>query len=42
MLDRRSGAIINISSVNALMGISLAAYTAAKGGVVSLTKVLAL
>jgi len=36
------GSIINISSVNALRGISLVAYTAAKGGIVSLTKVLAL
>jgi NAD(P)-dependent dehydrogenase (short-subunit alcohol dehydrogenase family) len=41
MMERESGAIINISSVNALTGIHLAAYTAAKGGIISLTRVLA-
>jgi 3-oxoacyl-[acyl-carrier protein] reductase len=41
MVKRRSGAIVNISSVNALTGIHLAAYTAAKGGIISLTRVLA-
>jgi NAD(P)-dependent dehydrogenase (short-subunit alcohol dehydrogenase family) len=41
MVERKSGAIINISSVNALTGIHLAAYTAAKGGIISLTRVLA-
>lgn len=41
MKPHRSGAIINISSVNALTGIHLAAYTAAKGGVVSLTRLMA-
>ena len=41
MKPRRSGAIVNISSVNALTGIHLAAYTAAKGGVVSLTRLMA-
>jgi NAD(P)-dependent dehydrogenase (short-subunit alcohol dehydrogenase family) len=41
MVERRSGAIVNISSVNALTGIHLAAYTAAKGGIISLTRVLA-
>lgn len=41
MVERRSGAIVNISSVNALTGIHLAAYTAAKGGMISLTRVLA-
>lgn len=35
------GCIINISSVNAMTGIHLAAYTAAKGGVISLTRALA-
>jgi 3-oxoacyl-[acyl-carrier protein] reductase len=40
MVERRAGAIVNISSVNALSGIHLAAYSAAKGGVLSLTKVL--
>jgi NAD(P)-dependent dehydrogenase (short-subunit alcohol dehydrogenase family) len=41
MVERKSGSIINISSVNALAGIHLAAYTAAKGGIISLTRVLA-
>lgn len=41
MVPRKSGSIINISSVNALTGIHLAAYTAAKGGIISLTRVLA-
>jgi NAD(P)-dependent dehydrogenase (short-subunit alcohol dehydrogenase family) len=41
MKPRGSGAIINIASVNALTGIHLAAYTAAKGGVVSLTRLMA-
>jgi NAD(P)-dependent dehydrogenase (short-subunit alcohol dehydrogenase family) len=41
MIDRRSGSIVNISSVNALTGIHLAAYTAAKGAIISLTRVLA-
>jgi NAD(P)-dependent dehydrogenase (short-subunit alcohol dehydrogenase family) len=41
MKARRSGVIVNISSVNALTGIHLAAYTAAKGGVVSLTRLMA-
>ncbi len=41
MLPRRRGCVINISSVNALTGIHLAAYTAAKGGVLSLTRLLA-
>lgn len=41
MKPRRTGAVINISSVNALTGIHLAAYTAAKGGVISLTRLMA-
>lgn len=41
MMARRSGVILSISSVNALSGIHLAAYTAAKGGILSLTRVLA-
>lgn len=41
MMKRRGGAIVSISSVNALTGIHLAAYTAAKGGIVSLTRLLA-
>lgn len=42
MMARRAGAIVNISSVNALTGIHLAAYTAAKGAILSLTRLLAL
>jgi 3-oxoacyl-[acyl-carrier protein] reductase len=41
MVEKRAGVIVNISSVNALTGIHLAAYTAAKGGIISLTRVLA-
>lgn len=41
MVPRKSGCIVNISSVNAIEGINLAAYTAAKGGVLSLTRVTA-
>jgi 3-oxoacyl-[acyl-carrier protein] reductase len=41
MMTGQRGAIINISSINALIGIHLAAYSAAKGGVVALTRVLA-
>lgn len=42
MIPRRSSVIINISSVNALCGIHLAAYSAAKGGVISLTRMPAI
>jgi 3-oxoacyl-[acyl-carrier protein] reductase len=42
MMARRQGVVINISSVNALAGIHLAAYSAAKGGVLSLTRVMAM
>lgn len=35
------GSIINIASVNAVFGLALAAYTAAKGGVLALTRVMA-
>ena len=41
MVPGKSGSIVNISSVNAIEGINLAAYTAAKGGVLSLTRVTA-
>jgi 3-oxoacyl-[acyl-carrier protein] reductase len=41
MMKRRSGVILSISSVNALTGLHLAAYTAAKGGILSLTRLLA-
>ena len=42
MLQQRSGSIVNISSVNALMGFSLTAYTASKGGVEALTRLLSM
>ncbi len=43
MIGRRSGRIINISSIAAEVGIAgLAAYSASKGGVVSFTKALAM
>jgi 3-oxoacyl-[acyl-carrier protein] reductase len=42
MMERRAGVIVNIASVNGLIGVHLAAYSAAKGGVVSLTRLLAL
>lgn len=35
------GSIVNISSVNGLMGCAMAAYTAAKGGVIALTRLVA-
>jgi 3-oxoacyl-[acyl-carrier protein] reductase len=41
MIARRSGSIINISSVNGLTGIGAAAYSAAKSGILSLTKTTA-
>ena len=41
MMERRTGSIINISSVDALTGINHAAYTTAKGGIVSLRRLLA-
>ncbi len=42
MLERRGGAIINVGSVAALAGIAnMAAYCAAKGAVVSLTRQMA-
>ena len=41
MMPRGSGAIVNLSSANAAVGINLAAYTAAKGGIESLTRLTA-
>ena len=41
MVPRGRGSIINLSSVNAIMGINLTAYTAAKGGILSLTRLIA-
>lgn len=42
MMAQRGGVIVNINSVNGIAGVHLAAYTAAKGGVISLTRLLAL
>jgi 3-oxoacyl-[acyl-carrier protein] reductase len=41
MIESGGGSIVNLSSVNALMGLSLTAYTASKGGVQALTRLLA-
>lgn len=41
MVPRGRGSIVNLSSVNAIMGINLTAYTAAKGGILSLTRLIA-
>lgn len=41
MIAQRSGSIVNISSVNGLTGIGAAAYSAAKAGMISLTKTTA-
>jgi 3-oxoacyl-[acyl-carrier protein] reductase len=41
MIPDGGGSIVNISSVNALMGLSLTAYTASKGGVGALSRLLA-
>jgi NAD(P)-dependent dehydrogenase (short-subunit alcohol dehydrogenase family) len=42
MLERKSGAIVNVGSVAALAGIpKMAAYCAAKGAIVSLTRQMA-
>lgn len=38
---KRRGVIVNVSSVNALAGINLAAYTAAKGGILAFTRLTA-
>ena len=42
MIERRSGAIVNISSVNGLMGLGEEPYSAAKAGVINLTQNLAM
>ena len=41
MVDRGGGSIVNISSVNAIMSFGESAYSAAKAGVISLTKTTA-
>ena len=42
MLERRRGVILNIGSVNGLMGLGEAAYSAAKAGMVNLTQNMAI
>jgi NAD(P)-dependent dehydrogenase (short-subunit alcohol dehydrogenase family) len=42
MLERHSGAIVNIASVNGLTGLGEEPYSAAKAGMVNLTKNMAL
>lgn len=42
MIERGSGVILNIGSVNGLMGIGESAYSAAKAGMVNLTQNLAI
>ncbi len=42
MKNSGGGSIVNISSVNALFGLSLAAYSASKGGLLALTRLAAL
>ena len=41
MIDRGKGAIVNIASVNGLLGLGEEAYSAAKAGVISLTQNIA-
>jgi NAD(P)-dependent dehydrogenase (short-subunit alcohol dehydrogenase family) len=42
MVERRKGAIVNVGSVNALGALGDPAYSAAKAGIVSLTRAIAL
>jgi NAD(P)-dependent dehydrogenase (short-subunit alcohol dehydrogenase family) len=42
MIERGSGVILNISSVNGLMGVGSSAYSAAKAGVINLTQNMAI
>ncbi|MCZ6678394.1 MAG: glucose 1-dehydrogenase [Candidatus Poribacteria bacterium] len=41
MIDRRHGAIVNIASVNGLLGLGEEGYSAAKAGIISLTQNIA-
>lgn len=42
MIEQGSGVILNISSVNGLMGVGSSAYSAAKAGVINLTQNMAI
>lgn len=42
MMARRAGSIVNVASVNGLMALGDPAYSAAKAGMISMTKALAL
>lgn len=42
MVERRSGAIVNVSSVNGLLALGDPAYSAAKAGMIAMTKALAM
>ena len=42
MVERRHGSVVNMSSVNGLLGLSSEAYSAAKAGVINLTQNLAI
>ena len=42
MVSRRSGAIVNVSSVNGLMALGDPAYSAAKAGMIAMTKAIAM
>jgi NAD(P)-dependent dehydrogenase (short-subunit alcohol dehydrogenase family) len=42
MVARRSGSIVNVSSVNSLLALGDPAYSAAKAGMIALTKALAM
>jgi len=41
MMAAGKGAIVNATSINAIVGLNRSAYTAAKGGIISLTRVMA-
>ena len=41
MVENRDGRIVNMSSVNGLIGLGLTSYSAAKGGLIPLTKLVA-
>lgn len=42
MVDRRAGSIVNVGSVNGLLALGDPAYSAAKAGIIAMTKALAM